>query len=322
MSILRYENVEWSLPYLFGFDVQMFKIIKTLQALELPYNFNSFGSLKSRWSGGRVSVISTEDKDFVTRLFSHLIDNGVIPSLTFTRSNITEDDLKDPFCNYILDVANDLGCNIIISSNLLFEYIKKKYPSITCTASVIKPIFEFQTPQKIAEYNVEEEIIFYNKLLKEYNKVVVRPEFAKFYLPDFYKEIQDISKIEVLVNQSCKPNCPIATNHYKYYEKVELLKEHPNDLYFECYYEKNQSTILEKANNTLHFEIEEIDKLVDIGIQYLKLQGRAGSLKNDMPFLYFYNYVLKPGGKTLNFQYAFENDKENIEHWFKTEILK
>lgn len=322
MSILRYENVEWALPYLFGFDIQLIKIAKLLHDFEIAFKFNAFGSVKSKWSGGRVSVVTTEDKDFIMRLFSHLVDIGVTPSLTFSRHDICKEDLKDPFCNYILDIAQALDCNLILSSDLLFDYIKNKYPDAICTASVIKPTFEFQTPQKLKNYNFEEELNYYNMLLKNYNKVVVRPEFAKIHLPNICEKINDISKIEVLINQICVPNCPIATSHYKHFEEVEKLKETTENLIFECYHKKHPKSLIENANDNLLFEIEEIDKLVELGIRYLKLQGRAGTQGDLMPFLAFYNYVLKPGGKTLSFQYAFDKPDPDLEAFFKREILR
>lgn len=325
MSILRYENVEWSLPYLFGYDIELIKIVKILEDFEDSIKINAFGAPKSKWSGGRCSAVSTDDKDYIMRLFSYLISIGVTPSLTFSNYHIVKDDLNDPFCNYILDIANDLGCNLIVSSNLLFDYIKNKYPSAICTASVIKPIFEFQNPQKMQNYNVEEEISFYNTLLKKYDKVVIRPEFAKYHLPKVYTDFDDLSKIEVLVNQSCVPSCPLATNHYIHTEQIERETKEltEEDTYFECYNKIRKRTLLEEINDSLYFETDEVDRLVNIGIKHLKLQGRAGTQNYIMPLLSFYNYVLKPAGKTLRFQYLFHGEyKKEIDNMFKTEILR
>lgn len=322
MSILRYENIEWSLPYLFGFDFKLIKIVNILKDLNCSFKFNAFGATKSKWSGGRESVVSTDNKIFIMNLLSQLVDIGVTPSLTFSNHHVAKEDLNDSFCNYMLDLSQDLGCNLILSSDLLFEYVKNKYPSSKCTASVIKPIFKFQTPDIIKDYNFEEELDFYNRLTKNYDKVVVRPEFAKFYLPKFYNRINNLGKIEVLVNQSCVPNCPIATEHYTYFEKLETQRLEKAKYRFECYHNQRKSSYADKLNDNLHFDTKEVDELVNIGIKNLKLQGRAGSQGDTMPFLAFYNYVLKPGVQNFSFQVLLEKEDKDIERYYKADILK
>lgn len=318
MSILRYEEVEWALPFLFGYDVELMMYVAVLKEMGLPYKFNSFGATKCKWSGGRKSLVQTQDAALVERLFSHLVNIGVKPSLTFTNRSVSKEDLNDPFCNKVLDIACDLDCNLITSSDLLFEYIKDKYPSSYCTASVIKPIFEFQDPVKQASYDVEAEIDYYNELLKKYDKVVVRPEFAKYYLNDCYKKIDDISRIEVLLNQVCVPNCPKAVQHYTYIEREEADRYESREK-FECYSMSLSSP--ERQVKNLCFSIEETDNMVNnIGLKHLKLQGRAGAQGPILPFLAFYSYVFKDCNDMIPFQISAEYKNKAMLEIFKTKI--
>lgn len=322
MSILKYDNVEWALPFLFGYDIELISIVKLLKDLETPFKFNSFGTLKSKWSGGRISVVKHQDAGFVKRLFSHLVNIGVTPSLTFTNHNISKEDLNDPFCNYILDLAQDLNCNLILSSDLLFDYIKNKYPSAKCTASVIKPIFEFQTPSKIKSYDCEEEINFYNNLLEKYDKVVLRPEFVKYHFKKNHPKIKNIPKIEILVNQICAVNCPLAIEHYKHIENVETNKN--KERYFNCYLNKINLSPQEALFPNLFLNREEMNDLVyNIGVKHLKMQGRAGAQNRFVPLLTFYDYVLDIDYNSSTFQHLVESiRKQKINKFFQSEILR
>lgn len=320
MKILRYDDIDWALPFLFGFDVDLIAIVNTLRKLNVNFKINAFGTPKSKWSGGRLSAVTVNRNSFIKNLLQYIVSIGVRPSLTFSNHHIGKEDLDDPFCNYILDVANELDCNLIISSDLLFKYVKDKYPSMYCTASVIKPIFEFQAPEKQPNYNAEEELNYYNKLSKKYDKVVVRPEFSKFYLNEYYRKIKDISKIEVLLNQTCEINCPYCTKHYAFFEQKENDKL-GKEKHFSCFL-KSQP-LEKKIAPKLYFDIPETDNLVNnIGIKHLKLQGRAGSQGNLLPFMALYYYMFNLDNATLPFQLEVENEKAKAQQFYKQLLMQ
>lgn len=322
MSILKYENVEWALPFLFGQDIKLFKIMAIFEKLDVKsFKVNSFGAIKCKWSGGRRSVIQTQDRGFIERLFRHLRKIGITPSLTFTNYHIPDEDLNDELCNFILDIGNELGCNFIISSDRLFNYVKKRYPEMYCTASVIKPIFEFQDPKKKSSYSSKAESDFYNMLLDKYNKVVVRPEFARRYLIEDTHGIKDISRIEVLLNQRCSPDCPKALEHYIFTEAYELDKlDSVKD--FSCYNESLKHIQLINPESNLYFTTEEVDNLVNnIGIRHLKLQGREVGMQTNLLLFNIYTYLLKPGGNSLIFQDLLEVGDPSINKFFHSEII-
>lgn len=318
MSLLRYENVEWALPGLFGFEDKVITAKILFDELGIPFKCNIFGAPRTKWSGGRTSYIQTENREFIKRLFSYLVNLGITPSLNFTNYHIQKEDLDDPLCNYFLDVANDLGGNIIISSDMLLDYIKSKYSNLKYTSSVIRPAYNFHTPDKINKYHFEEEIAFYNELLKKYDKVVVRPEFAKYYLPDNYQKINDISRIEVLINQSCHPNCPIAMNHYKYCEDVENGRI---DESFECYLIKTKSSALDQMDSNLYLRVKDVDNLVNnIGVKYLKMQSEVRHALGARTFLSFCLYVLNADIESIIFSGHLEGKAFEIEESFKKEM--
>ena len=137
---------------------------------------------------------------------------------------ISPDEIKNTYENFLLDFFIDNDFKFIVSSDRLKDYIKNKNPKSIVVSSILKPIYEFQNPVKKYENNQEEETKFYNNLLKEYDSGVVRPEYSKTVLLQHPDLIDDISKIEVLINHICISNCPVAPLHY-HFEHSKHSKE-------------------------------------------------------------------------------------------------
>ena len=86
------------------------------------------------------------------------------------------------------------------------DYIKNKYPNSIITSSVMYPKLNYQgIDDKVGECSL------YNELITKFDKVIIRPEFAKTHLLETIDKISDISKIQVPINDSCKMNC----QHFK-----------------------------------------------------------------------------------------------------------
>lgn len=323
MDMLRYNiDVEWSLPLLFDNDLMLISMLDIFKFYNIPYNFRVFGAVRSKWSGGRPSKVRTQDKGYVTRLLSHLVANDVTPALTLSNCGITKDDLKDSFCNFLLDLGYELGCDFIIASDLLYEHIKNKYPDASCVASVIKPTHKFQAPGKINSYDSEEELNYYNELIDKYEKVVVRPEYAINSLEAHKDRIKDMSKIEVLVNQSCKPDCPLAIEHYQYHEKMEITETITLPPFL-CFKDRVNMTCEEAVKSSLMMTQEQIDNLVEnVGVKKLKLQGRSMNLNyNIILFSTISAYVFKPVGFYQLILGSIVENLEEAEKFYKEKIF-
>ena len=274
-SVYKYGNdVIWSLPCLFQYEVVFGAMQSTLSSLGFEtLNANIFGSPATIWSSGRAPVVVDKlGKKQLKKIFAYIQKTHMgIPSFTFSRIDISKEDLKSEYENYLLDFAIEQGARFIVSSDRLKDYIKDKSPETVVVASILKPIYRYQGNTKLEEPTPESESEYYNKLLKEYDIVVARPEYTKDVLVYHPELIDDISKVEVLINQICTSNCPNAPTHYNILQKSheENIEKHKMYCYKSLY-----SPIQKYILNSAHTE-EEVKLLIKYGVKHLKLQGRG-----------------------------------------------
>lgn len=273
--LFKYGNdVIWSLPCLFQYEIVFGAIQSTLNAFGFEaLNANVFGSPATIWSSGRAAVVmDTIDIMQLRKVFNYVQrNNGGTPTFTFSRIDITKDDLKSDYENYLLDFAIEHEARFIVSSDLLRDYIKNKNPNSVVVASILKPIYRFQGKDKLEEPTIDAETNYYNKLLRDYDVVVVRPEYSKTVLINHPELIDDIARIEVLINQICISNCENAKLHSSL-----LQKSHIESVSFKQMYcpKTLYSPIQKYTNNSAHTS-EEIETLIKHGVKHLKLQGRG-----------------------------------------------
>lgn len=273
-SVFKYgENITWSLPMAFGYEMIWGAIYKYFQANNIYLaRINGFGTPNCQWAGGRVSSMRQQlGKDQIQRLLDYYESINMTPAYTFTCTSLEPSEFNDPYTNYILDASLERGAHFIVYDDRLKDYIRSKRSDAYIVASVIKPIMRYTGTDKIENATPEKETAFYNELLKEYDMVVVRPEYSETTLLTNPEVIDDISRIEVLINQQCIRNCPRAPEHYRYLESCRLRTPKPHvgcikgDI-------KDKESLL---TNTLCHPQELVEKLVEHGVQHLKVQGRT-----------------------------------------------
>lgn len=311
-SIYKYGNeVIWSLPCLFQYEILFGAIQSLLDSLCFDrLKVNVYGAPMSAWSGGRAPVVKGKlEKDLIKRVFNYVINiHHGIPTINFSRIDITRDELNNEYENYLLDFFIEHGARFIVSSDILKDYIKKKSPSTIVVASILKPIYRFQGFNVEEDYTIENETNYYNKLLKEYDIVVLRSEYSKNILVKKPSLINDISRVEVLINALCINNCPYAPSHLSFNAKFHSTKENINKKY-DCY--RDKYSYIEQYNSVPALSTFEINTLINAGVKQLKLQGRG----DNIPYLvHLYN---------LSSQ-IFNNDGANsiINHKFLYEKFK
>lgn len=272
MSVLKYENVSWNLPLMFCHDEIIFTLSYIMKELgeKMPTMY-TYGSMFSKWAGGRDSSFIFFDRGFVEDLILKIIDAGFVPTFTFTNPRVTDADLQDEFSNHILDFGVKNNCEFIVSADNLYNHIKSRYPEAKCVASILQAKMEFHDLRKRAMQKAGSELLFYNNLLEKFDRVVVRPEYSISSLEKDAEQIKDIKKIEVLINETCIPGCPMAVACYNSKNKLGAPKVSRcgRDIF-------TSNMGLEKSlNYTLMSKKEFIDNLIyNVGVKHLKIQGR------------------------------------------------
>lgn len=164
--------------------------------LEIASVYGTFP--QSLWNGGRI-VQGVFDKNTVKTVVREFDKLNIPLRFTFTNPVITEEDLKDDFCNYVLKAANNGKNGVIVVSPLLEEYIRTRYPDYKITSSTCKRITD--TVQLNEEVN------------KNYDIVVLDYDFNNRF--DVLEKIPNKEKCEILVNACCQPGCTKRSQHYK-----------------------------------------------------------------------------------------------------------
>lgn len=157
------------------------------------------------WNGGRFENSNTD----VTLVMNLMRKYGISPRLTFSNSMLTPEHLSDKLCNKLCKLfseQDDLNCGIIISSDILLDYLQATYPNLYFISSTTKVLTGFE------------------QLIDELN----RNEF-KYVVPDFrlnkqFDKLNSLSdaqkdKIEFLCNECCPPEC---THRKVCYDNVSL----------------------------------------------------------------------------------------------------
>ncbi len=155
------------------------------------------------WGGGRVGF-GDEDPESVAALMH---EYNISARLTFSNSLLEEKHLPDRKCNVLCDLFEHNGATqsgVIIHSDLLLNYIHKRYPDFYFVSSTTKVLTDFDE--------------FVGELSRDEFRYVV-PDFRLNNSLDRLNELSQAQKdkVEFLCNECCYYGC---TDRKKCYENV------------------------------------------------------------------------------------------------------
>ncbi len=271
--MLYNKNYKWNVSGAFSHDELLFLAYDFVKKYSGENLFKSVhGSIPCKFNSGRRSVRCTQD--YIKNCINEYHLRGINVFYTFSNFLLRKEDLNDTQCNQLLGLLSPED-GVIISNQLLFDYVKTNYPQLKIISSVLNAVNYFN----------ERNYIFYNILLEKYDKIVIHPDDnINFLLLD---KINDKENCEILVNERCIHNCGFRYKHDYLLCKesldpneenakacIDFSKQHcvVND---ECRFIR-----LIQANKDLRSDrlnINEIDKLYEMGFVNFKLQGRADS---------------------------------------------
>ena len=138
-NILYKPDINWNVAGLFTQDQHIQNFIKILNdkfGVVSPITA-IHGSPDVLWNSGRIPPpINKKD---IERLLNTWEQMNIPIFFTFSNCTLVSEDLNDKLCNYLLDlIAERNNCGIILSSDILFDYIKSKYPKLKLIASILK----------------------------------------------------------------------------------------------------------------------------------------------------------------------------------------
>lgn len=255
------ENLNFKVPSLFSNDEIMFELLEACKNFEIvPPIKCTYGSIKCDWNGGRSSKIRIFNEEQAASIIKRYQDFGISTCFTFTNYHIKEEMLDDFVGNSLLEIASEYDNNFaIVSSDILADYIRKKYPKIKLESSLLRPTYEKQDYSDTPKY--------YDDLCERFDKVMIRPELGQDF--NFMKRIKNKEKIDILVNSNCVYKCPFSVSHYDRAVGLESENIPENTAMCNSRFYSKKSLI---QNNLL--SNNDIDRLIKLGYKNFKLNGR------------------------------------------------
>ena len=283
------ENLRWRIPSFLNNDQAMLMLLHILSDTVDDNHIDSvYGSFLSPWNAGRPSLLRFDEDSFI-EIINLYNEYNVAVQVAFNNYNVTDDDLYDSDSNKALELLNELSNengifnSVIVASDTLASHIRRNYPAMYITSSVIKPIYE---DGRFTSY--------YNKLIGGglYDEVTPRPEyfFDEYYLDD-EKDMIDRDNVVVLCNQTCFRHCPTAKVHYDNYEKRERGLEYDMSFINNCVMRKSDYG---NIDDRCLMSLSMMENLGSEGFTKFKLQGRNKSAVAFLDILG--SYVFEPIG--------------------------
>lgn len=253
-------------PYIFKDNVNIYSIYGTFP--------------KAIWNGGRNSVIGNYlNQKEMKKIRNYYNKNGIAIVFTFSNLLLEEKHLKDPYCNAIMKVFENEKNEVLISSPILENYIRKNYPKYKINKSITS--LENNTEQDFKKYHLTVINKIFNKDFKKLNELK-------------YKE-----KIELLCDEVCFNDCPYTKEHYMEISAVQLNNniKGNNPYYGKCRFENKieecERINYRNKNSKYYISPEQVEnKYVPMGYKFFKLSGRETF--NVTGYSSIINYLIKP----------------------------
>lgn len=166
------------------------------------------------WGGGRVGFGDADINDVLDLIKEY----GISARLTFSNSLITEKHLADKKCNMLCEAFEKVTSNtnvlngVIVHSDLLLDYLKKRYPYMYFVSSTTKVLTDFNDLKKELERKDFRYVVPDFRLNKEFNK-----------LESLSQELKD--KVEFLCNECCSFSCNERKKCYENVSRKSLGEE-------------------------------------------------------------------------------------------------
>lgn len=272
------------LPGLFEF-YELYRIFLPLffEHREYFYSWCSIGSIYGApadciWGGGRVGF----GEDSTAEILAMMREFGISSRLTFSNSQLRQEHLSDPKCNALCELFQyngQVGNGIIIHSDLLLDYLRKRYPGFYFVSSTTKVITDFDA--LCVELNRE-----------EFRYVV--PDFRLNRCHEKWNTLttEEKAKVEFLCNECCWFECRSRKECYENVSRKILGERCPDHRCVSP--DADEGYVFSRAmKNPGFIGVEDIQDLyLPMGFSEFKIEGRGLGSALILEFILY--YMTKP----------------------------
>lgn len=304
----QWKDARWDISGAFAHDRELLAFHDFLYTLTGKNIFDSVhGSPLFEWNSGRVLPrFSVNPYQMKVALDSYML-RGIPIDYTFTNTLLGPQHLDNLLGNNLLKYAvanNPTGRNaVIVASDVLYDYIKKEYPSLKLVSSILK----------ISSERGKGDLDYYLRLADRFDKVMLHPDDTLNL--ELLEKLPNKEKYEALINEYCIRNCPIRHLHYQQLSEQSLAYSVYAEDDFLKMREKNGCTDFNHlcsngAKETLALKPVEIKAIYDLGFRIFKVQGRG--LANASGIIF----------DLMNLVLGSDSDEQNGLHRLKIQFLE
>lgn len=225
------------------------------------------------WGGGRVGFGEADAEE----VFELMKEFGISSRLTFSNSLLKEEHLSDKKCNELCRLFENAPVKngVIVYSDLLLDYLKRKFPGFYFVSSTTKVLTDF------SDFKME----------------LARNDFS-FVVPDFRlnKKIEKLealdeglkNKVEFLCNECCSPFCQERKICYENVSRKNLGLE-CSDHHCAAPDGDTGYRFSSAMKSPLFIGIDDIqNKYLKMGFSNFKIEGRGLGSAMVLEFLLYY----------------------------------
>ena len=230
------------------------------------------------WGGGRVGF----GEDSPEEAAALTAEYGISARLTFSNSLLRPEHLADRKCNALCALFEKNGAvqnGVILSSDLLLDYLQQQYPGFYFVSSTTKVLRDFSLLEK----------------------ELARPEF-RFVVPDFrlnrtFDRLEPLAadkkeKLEFLCNECCWYDCPDRKACYENVSRKNLGEDCPEHVCVSPTANRGYR-FSDAMENPGFIGIRDIrERYLPLGFSQFKIEGR--SLGSAMLLEFLLYYMTKP----------------------------
>ena len=273
-------NICYHLPGLFEF-YELYKVFLPLfyEHREYFYDWCEIGSIYGApadclWGGGRVGFGEATPGNVAALMAEY----GISSRLTFSNSLLREEHLDDKKCNRLCALFEKNGRTqngVILTSDLLLDYLKQNYPGFYFVSSTTKVLREFS--QFAQELNREEfqYVVPDFRLNKEFRQLNSMTETLK-------------QKVEFLCNECCSFICKERKGCYENVSRKSLGEDCADHICASPTAERGYR-FSDAMSNPGFISIADIQNVyAPQGFSHFKIEGRSLGSAVILEFLLYY----------------------------------
>ena len=293
-------DLKWSVGSLFCHDEMLFGILDLCRRFDIDHPIRwAYGCIPSLMgSGMAISPVHTVYS--AVSIMNKYLDYGIACRLALTNPHadlkmIADDIPNCELMKFLNENSLDWERNgVIVSSDILAEYIKEAYPNLDVVLSVVRPAYD------VGYGKMNDTLEWYSEKLESQMYDYVGVNNAKIHEDGFMERLPFKEKAELVACRNCMRNCPYTKHHFEaalgvnrflYSSKdVERSKLMLNEVEKMCVAARKRN--LDQASSLTE---ENIRHLAGLGYRNFQLSARMNTcdrFKRDVEeYLFIYKHL-------------------------------